>query len=108
MVPVMAAAAFPLYGEQVKGGMDLIDVATPYLQSMTDVLEIAPGSTGLNDPMIRKALSGARDSAGQAVPMNTSEFEDMLRQDKRWGYTRQANDTAKGFASAIARQWGLM
>jgi hypothetical protein len=104
----MAAAAFPLYGEQVKGGMDLIDVATPYLQSMTDVLEIAPGSTGLNDPMVRKALSGSRDASGAAVPMNTSEFEDMLRQDKRWGYTRKANDTAKGFAAAIARSWGLM
>lgn len=103
----MAAAAFPLYGEQVKGGMDLIDVATPYLQSMSEVLELAPGSVGLNDPLVRKALSGTRDAQGKQAPMNTSEFEDMLRQDKRWGYTKKANDSALGFASAIARAWGL-
>lgn len=104
----MAAAAFPLYGEQVRGGMDLIDVATPYLQSMSEVLELAPGSVGLTDPLVRKAMSGTRDAKGATVPMNTSEFEDLLRQDQRWGYTRQANDSAKSFASGIAKMWGLL
>lgn len=104
----MSAVAFPLYGEQIKGGMDLIDVATPYLQSMSEVLELAPGSVHLSDPTIRQALSGTRDAQGKAMPMNTSEFENMLRQDKRWGYTKKANDSALGFASAIARSWGLI
>jgi hypothetical protein len=104
----MAAAAFPLYGEQIKGGMDLIDVATPYFQSMSDVLELAPGSIDLNDQTIRTALSGTRDANGKQVPMNTSEFENLLRQDKRWGYTKKANDAALGFASAIGRAWGLI
>jgi hypothetical protein len=103
----MAAAAFPLYGEQVKAGVDLIDVATPYMNSMSEILELAPGSFDLTDPLVRKALSGNRDAKGNAAPMNTSEFEDMLRQDKRWGYTRQANDSAKSMASAIAQMWGV-
>jgi hypothetical protein len=104
----MAASAFPLYGEQVKGGVDLIDVATPYLNSMSEILELTPGSVDLHDPLVRKALAGTRDAKGNTAAMNTSEFENMLRQDQRWGYTKQANDSAKNFAVSMSRLWGFI
>lgn len=104
----MAAQAFPLYGDQIKGGMDLADVANPYLQSMSALLEMAPGSVTLNDPTIRKALAGSRDSKGNLIPVNISEFEESLRRDQRWMYTSQAKDMAKGYASNMARLWGLI
>lgn len=104
----MAAAAFPLYGEQIQGGMDLADVASPYMQSMAEVLELNPAALTLEDPTIRTALGGTRDSGGKLNPLSIGEFEDRLRQDKRWGYTKKANESALGFASAIARSWGLV
>lgn len=104
----MAAQAFPLYGEQIKGGMDLADVANPYLQSMSSLLELAPGAVTLNDPTIRRALAGSRDAQGKVIPVNIAEFEDTLRRDKRWMYTNQAKDMAQGYAASMAKMWGFV
>lgn len=102
----IAAQTFGAYGEQIKGGMNLSDVAAPYVQSMSQVLELNPQSIDMFDPTIRKALA-YKDDKGNSVPMSITDFEDQLRQDKRWQYTKQAKDSAMGFATALASQWGL-
>jgi hypothetical protein len=104
----MAADAFPLYGEQVKGGVDLMDVASPFIQSMSELLELNPADVKLTDPTIRRALAGRTDSSGKIVPTTISDFEDSLRNDNRWMYTRNARDTAEGLAASIGRMWGLV
>lgn len=104
----MAADAFPLYGEQVKGGLDLMDVASPFIQSMAQILELNPADIQLTDPTIRRALSGKTDSTGKVLPTTTSDFEDALRNDSRWMYTKNAKSTAEGFAASISKMWGLM
>ena len=102
----VAAKTFTAYGDQIRGGMDMADVASPYVQSMSDILELNPGGLDLYDPTIRRALSYKNDK-GEQVPMSITDFEHSLRQDKRWQYTKQAKDSAKGWAVAIARNWGL-
>lgn len=104
----MAADAFPLYGEQVNAGVDLMDVASPFIQSMSELLEINPADVKLTDPTIRRALSGRRDSSGKVVATTLSEFEDALRQDSRWMYTKNARQTAEGMAASIGKMWGLL
>jgi len=103
----MAADAFPLYGEQVKAGVDLMDVASPFIQSMSELLEINPADIKLTDPTIRRALAGRVDSSGKYVPTTISDFEDALRNDDRWLYTKNARRTAEGFAASIGKMWGL-
>lgn len=104
----MAAGAFPLYGEQVNAGVDLMDVASPFIQSMAELLELNPADVKLTDPTIRRALSGNTDASGKVVPTTLSQFEDSLRKDKRWLYTRNARDVAEGFGASIAKMWGLV
>jgi hypothetical protein len=104
----MAADAFPLYGEQIKGGVDLMDVASPFIQSMSQILELNPADIKLTDPTIRRALSGTADPSGKAQAMNIAQFEDSLRQDKRWMYTKNARQTAEGMAASIGKMWGLV
>lgn len=104
----MAADAFPLYGEQVKGGLDLMDVASPFIQSMSELLELNPADVKLTDPTIRRALAGRTDSSGKAVPTTISDFEDSLRNDARWMYTKNARQTAEGMAASIGKMWGLV
>lgn len=104
----MAADAFPLYGEQVRGGIDLMDVASPFIQSMSELLELNPADVKLTDPTIRRALSGSTDASGKTVPLNISQFEDSLRQDPRWMYTKNAKKTAEGMAASIGKMWGLV
>lgn len=106
MVRDIAAKTFGAYGEQIKAGMDLKDLASPYVQSMAQILEVNPGSLDLFDPTIRGALSH-QDEKGQPVPMSISQFENSLRQDKRWQYTKQAKDAATGFANTLGRMWGM-
>jgi len=101
-----AAASFPTYAEQIRGGMDLADVASPYVQSMADILELNAGSIDLYDRTLRRALAHT-NAKGDYVPMSISDFEDELRADPRWARTKQANEQARGYATAFAKMWGL-
>ncbi len=101
-----AAKTFGAYADQINGGMDLADVASPYISSMAEILELNPGGIDLYDRTIRKALSNKNDK-GEFVPLSISEFEDSLRQDKRWAHTQQANEQARGYVDALSRMWGL-
>lgn len=103
----LAAKQFTLYGEQIRGGMDLADVASPYMQSMADILELNPNSLTLTDPTIRRALSGSNPDGKGPVPMSISEFEDTLRKDSRFMFTKTAKRQAEGFAARLAQMWGL-
>lgn len=102
----IAARTFTAYSDQIRGGMDIADVASPYMQSMSDILEINPGSIDLYDRTIRKALS-YKDEKGKPAPMSISDFEDSLRADPRWQHTKSARTQAQGYANAIAKMWGL-
>lgn len=102
----VAAKTFAAYGDQIKGGMDMADLASPYIQSMSEILEVNPASVDLYDRTIRRALSFKNDK-GEQVPMSITDFEDSLRQDKRWQFTKNAKDQALGYTQAIARMWGL-
>lgn len=102
----IAAQTFKAYAPQIQGGMDVADVASPYVQSMAELLELNPGGIDLYDPTLRRALSYTNEK-GEAVPLSISAFEDSLRQDKRWAKTKQAKEQAQGYAVAIAKAWGL-
>lgn len=103
-----AAQTFGAYGEQIKGGMNMADLATPYMNSMAQILEINPASLDMFDPTIRRAMAGLRDQkTGVVNPMSITDFEDSLRQDKRWQYTKNAKDSATEWTRALSKMWGL-
>jgi hypothetical protein len=103
----IAASTFSLYGDQIKAGANLYDIASPYVQAMASTLELNPGELDLFDPSIRKALTGVQDDKGVYKPTSVTAFEDSLRQDKRWQYTQTAQDQARGYVSALSQAWGL-
>jgi len=102
----VSAKTFEAYGDQIKAGMDASDLAAPYMQSMSQILEVNPSSINMFDRTIRKALS-YRNDKGEPQPMSITDFEDSLRQDKRWQYTDNARDTMRGYATNLAKLWGL-
>lgn len=103
----LSAKTFEAYGDQIKGGMDLIDLASPYMQSMSEILELNPGSLDLYDKTVRKAMAGVKDKDGKVTPVSITDFEDQLRKDSRWQFTQNAKDTATGYTVALAKMWGL-
>ena len=52
-----AASAFPALADKIKAGLDLKSLASPYIQSMSDILEIPNTSIDLFDPEIRGAMA---------------------------------------------------
>lgn len=104
----MAARQFGLYGEQIKQGMDLQDVATPYIQSMASILELNPGQLDMFDPKIRKAMSGVRNKKGEVSAMSITDFEDFLRTDRRYAHTEQARNQATEYAIKLGEAFGVL
>lgn len=102
-----AQSAFPGLKEQLQAGQTLAQLADPYVQSMSQILEINPGSLDVYTPKIRQALQGIPDKTGQRVPMSLVDFEKQVRQDPRWQYTQNAKDTMSSLLLKVGADWGF-
>lgn len=101
-----AIASFPGFSDQIKAGMTVQDLAQPYMQSMSQVLELAPGEVNVFDPTIRNAL-GWKDPMGKTAAKPLWQFQNDLRNDERWKKTQNAQDSTMGVAHSILQQFGF-
>ena len=102
----LAAQTFKAYSRDITAGVDVADLAAPYMQSMAETLEINPASINMFDPTIRKAMAHQNEK-GEAVPLSVTDFEDQLRADNRWQYTDSAHKQLKGYANQLGKLWGI-
>ena len=79
-----AASMYPSYTAQLQAGQTLMDIASPYMQTMAEDLDLPVASIRLTDPLIKRALNGV-DSKGKPVGMDQVTFQNQLRNDPRWG-----------------------
>lgn len=103
----MAKAAYPQFSAQIDGGQTVHDLASPYMSSMAQILEINPGSINLTDPLIKSALSYKDPTTGKAGSQPLWDFEKTLRQDPRWGQTQNAQDSAMQTAHKVLVDFGM-
>jgi len=103
-----AASAFPVYADQIKAGQDVADIASPYIQRMSALLEINPADVDLFDNSIREALSGRNPDTGKAQAKSLWQFENDLRKDPRWQKTSNAKETYSNLAQGVLKNWGLI
>lgn len=101
-----AKTMFPQWAKQIDGGQTVADIASPYMQSMSTILELPPGSVNLFDPTIKKALQ-AKDRAGSNVVKPIWQFENELRSDSRWKKTKNAQDSLMGVAHQVLADFGI-
>lgn len=101
-----AASLFPVFGEKIRAGMNVMDAASPYIQQMAQTFEMNPANIDLNDPYIRQALGGF-DQSGSPVAMGLWDFEQKLRSDPRWMKTKQAEDSIVDIGSGILKMFGF-
>lgn len=102
-----AASLFPVYRDKIEMGMNVYDLASPYINTMAQEFEIDPSQVTLDDPYVREALSGMNDS-GDFVPMNLWEFQKKLRKDPRWMNTSKAQNEITSTTGRIMQMFGLM
>jgi hypothetical protein len=101
-----AATAFPSLSEKIKNGINLKTLADPYIQSMSDILEVPASSVDLFDPHIRSALSYTMKD-GAVGTKSIYDFERELRKDSRWQYTEKARKEVAGATMQVLRDFGL-
>ena len=82
-------------------------LASPYIQSMSDILEIPDTAIDLFDPQIRSAMAYTLPD-GKVGTKSIYNFEKELRKDDRWQYTNKAREQAASVATTVLRDFGFM
>lgn len=102
-----AVSLAPAFGDELSAGMDLYDIASPYMQTMAQTLELNPADISLFDPTIRNALS-ARNKDGKPSSKSLWEFEQDIKQDPRYMKTQGAQDAMMSTARKVLTDFGLV
>lgn len=102
-----AKVLFPGWSKQIDAGQTVADLANPYLSSMSQILELPPGSVNLFDPTIKKALTYKDPKTGASAPKAIWQFENDLRADNRWKSTQNAQNSMMQVAHQILADFGV-
>lgn len=102
----MAKTLAPGYSQQLDSGMDLYDIANPYIQAKAKILEMNPADIDLFDPDIRGALSST-GSDGKPASQSLWQFEQSMRAKPQWLTTQNANDSIMSIAHRVLSDFGF-
>lgn len=105
-IEAKSASMWPVFAKQIQSGMTAKDLASPYRALMAQTFEIPEDTISLNDPYIRSALGGFSQD-GNPSATNLWDFQKQLRNDPRWGNTKQALDETSTVASSVLRMFGF-
>jgi len=78
--------------------MSFADIISSYAKQYQDILEI-------NGPV--DIADVAKIASGNGQKLSPFEYQKALRDDSRWGYTKQANDEAANLAKSFAKAFGV-
>lgn len=95
-----SAAKYPAYAQQINQGVNLSDIASPYIQDAQNLLEQGPGQVNLNNPLIQSALT-------PKTPVSLTDFENTVRQNPQWLQTDNARDSLMSTAHQVLANFGF-
>lgn len=105
----VAKSKYQGMGDWLDKGFTVRNMAQPYIDSYSRILETSADTVDLNDNLIQRALQGRPGQNNQPPAMQTVyEFEQSLRKDSRWLGTKNAHEATVNAAQSIARDWGLV
>lgn len=102
-----AKSKFPTLVAQLDQGFTVRQLASPYIQTMSNILEIDPNTINLNDVYVNQALTGLNDK-GEPSTKPLWQFEQDLRKDPRWNFTKNAQNSLMGTARKVLQDFGLV
>ena len=106
-VKQQAVSAYPGYADQLNGGQTMDQIASPYMQTMAQELDLPTTSISLQDPTIKSALNGLNEK-GQPTGKTLLDFTTQLRQDPRWAKTQGAQDQAMSVGKKVLGDMGMI
>lgn len=103
----MAKGMFPAYEKQLDAGATIRDIAGPYIQMMSQELQLPDGSIDVMDPLIKSALNGL-DPNGKPGGKSLTDFQSQLRNDRRWKGTTDAQQMVMSAGYKVLEDMGLV
>lgn len=110
-----AKVKYPGLHDQLLAGASLKDLAQPYVDAYSKVLETP--TTAINwydDKLITEAMQyqGPAGNGGKGTESNGTmpiyQFQQKLREDPRWKYTDNAMDSTGTLITQIGKDWGFV
>lgn len=101
-----AISMFPSYEDQINAGINVRDIAEPYVQLMSSELGLPETSVNVFDPQIKKALNGI-DGDKKPGGVSLTDFQMQLRNDPRWRETDGARDAVMNVGLNVLKDFGL-
>lgn len=98
-----AAGRFSAFSEQILAGQNAIDLAAPYIKTVSQLLELPETDVDLFDKHVYGAMNGSK--AGANYPL--WQFENDVRNDPRWRKTNNARESLMTVARQVAKDFGL-
>lgn len=99
-----AAADYKAFSAQILAGQNAMDLAAPYLRTVSTLLEKPDGAMTLDDPLMRKAMTTAnKDGSAYGV----WQLENDVRSDARWRQTNNARESLMKLGHAVLSDFGL-
>ena len=100
----ISKATYGNLSDVISEDVSLAELSSNYKYNMAQVLELSPDSIDVMDSTIQTALK----NNGNKGAMNLTDFDKMLRNDVRWGKTKNAKEEASKYAYEILKDFGLM
>jgi hypothetical protein len=100
---------YKAYAPQLDAGISLRSLANPYINSLSNLLEVPSDSIDLSassgyGKMVSDALRGT--DPNNPNPMTLNQFETQVKQDPRWGFTNNARDSVMGGVGSLLKMFG--
>lgn len=99
-----AAAKYSRYAQQIMAGQNAMDLAAPYIQSVSSILELPSTGIGLANKFVNKAMT-AKTKDGS--PYSIWQFETDLRSDPTWVKTNNARESMMSVARGVLKDFGV-
>jgi hypothetical protein len=108
MYKTAAINTYKPFADQINAGMKVSDLASPYVNTLSSLLEVSPsdiqlGSASGYGAMISKAMMG--DANGQ--PTNPYDFANQVRSQPEWLNTQNAHQTILGGVNQLIAKMGF-
>lgn len=100
-----AQATYAPYADAIRGGKTVAEIARPVVDRVATLLEVAPDSVKLNDPLMKKALT---EWGAENRPLSLNEIENAARQDTRWKTTDNAMESSVKLLNEIGQTFGFL
>ncbi|MEV4228131.1 hypothetical protein AB0J81_13725 [Streptomyces bobili] len=105
-----AGARYSAYRDQLIAGQNLMDLAAPYIKSLSSLLEIPETDVDLFNSHIAKAMTAkpAKGAEASGSQMPLWQFETAVRADPLWRKTNNARESMMTVAHQVAKDFGLV